>query len=80
MKQSDSNPVLLYKVQGENDEIMSEEDFVLALQTPFQAHMLQNCGHDKIICIDSTHGTNAYDFYLTTVLVVDEFGEGYPVA
>ena len=59
---------------------LHEEDFVLALQTPFQAHMLQNCGHDKIICIDSTHGTNAYDFYLTTVLVVDEFGEGYPVA
>lgn len=80
MKQSDSNPVLMYKAQGERDEIMSEEDFILALQTPFQAHMLQSCGHDKIICIDSTHGTNAYDFSLTTVVVVDEFGEGYPVA
>ena len=80
MKQSDNNPVLLYKIQGKSDEIMSEDDFVLALQTPFQAHMLQSCGHDKIVCINSTHGTNAYDFSLTTVVVVDEFGEGYPVA
>ena len=38
------------------------------------------CGHNKIICVDDTHGTNSYDFNLTTVLVVDEFGEGYPTA
>ena len=80
MKQSDNNPVLLYKAQGESDEILSTEDFVLALQTPYQAHMLETCGHDKVVCIDSTHGTNAYNFSLTTVLVVDEFGEGYPVS
>ena len=49
MKQSDNNPVLLYKIQGKSDEIMSEDDFVLALQTPFLAHMLQSCGHDKIV-------------------------------
>ena len=30
--------------------------------------------------MDSTHGTNAYDFNLMTVLVVDGFGEGIPVA
>ena len=27
-----------------------------------------------------THGTNSYDFNVTTILVVDEFGEGYPTA
>ena len=59
MKRSDNNPVLLYKAQGESDEILSEEDFVLALQTPFQSHMLQAYGHDKVVCIDLTHGTNA---------------------
>ena len=80
MKQSDNNPVLLYKPQGESHEVMSENDFILAFQTPFQAHILCSCGHDKIVCIDSTHGTNAYDFSLTTIVVVDEFGEGYPVA
>jgi len=42
--------------------------------------MLKTFGNDKVVCIDSTHGTNAYDFSLTTVIVVDELGEGYPVA
>jgi hypothetical protein len=30
--------------------------------------------------VDSTHGTNGYDFNLITVVIVDEYGEGYPVA
>ena len=29
-----------------------------------------------MICVDSTHKTNAYDFKLVTLLVVDEYGEG----
>ena len=33
----------------------------------------------NVICVDTTHGTNIYDFYLISVLVVDEFGEGMPV-
>ena len=30
--------------------------------------------------MDATHGTNAYRFHLITLLVVDDFGEGMPVA
>ena len=30
--------------------------------------------------MDGTHGTNIYDFKLLTVLVIDEYGEGIPVA
>ena len=30
--------------------------------------------------MDSTHGTNAYDYQLTTVMVIDEHGEGFPAA
>ncbi len=30
--------------------------------------------------MDSTHGTNSYDLYLTTVLVLDDYGEGVPLA
>ena len=41
--------------------------------------MLMKYG-DMCICMDSTHGTNAYDFNLITVLVMDGFGEGIPVA
>ena len=77
MRQSDNNSALLYKAQGEKDGNLAKNDFVLALQTPFQAYMLKTFGNDKVICIDSTHGTNAYDFALTTVIVVDELGEGY---
>ena len=41
--------------------------------------MLQKFGTKGIFC-DSTHGTNAYDFLLTTCFVVDEYGEGFPAA
>lgn len=32
------------------------------------------------ICIDTTHGTNMYDFQLLTVIVLDEYSEGIPAA
>lgn len=41
--------------------------------------MLKQFGSEKI-CIDSTHGTNEYDLHLTTIVVVDEFGNGFPCA
>ena len=31
------------------------------------------------VCMDSTHKTNAYDFFLTTLLIIDDYGEGIPV-
>ena len=34
----------------------------------------------NLICNDSNHGTNANGIFLITVLVVDEFGAGFPVA
>ena len=33
-----------------------------------------------MVCVDATQGTNAYEFKLITLLVVDEHGEGFPVA
>ena len=41
--------------------------------------MMKEFGN-HIICIDSTYKTTGYDFILVTVLVIDEFGEGYPTA
>ena len=40
---------------------------------------MMNYGH-KLICMDSTHGTNLYDFMLISILVIDDHGEGLPVA
>ena len=34
----------------------------------------------EVVCMDSTHGTNVYDFYLVTILDLDDYGEGVPVA
>ena len=79
----DESVVLLFKEQGveqRNDlNDFSVSDFALGIQTGFQKDMLIRFGKEAI-CIDSTHGTNIYDFYLITVLVLDDYKEGIPVA
>lgn len=40
--------------------------------------MLKEFGTNAV-CMDSTHGTNSYDFFLITLLVLDDLGEGVPV-
>ena len=35
--------------------------------------------HSKIVCIDSTHERNQYEFPLVTLVLVDEFNKGCPV-
>lgn len=80
LRSSDNfDPVLLFKQQGVEHDVLGTEDFLLCLQTEFQLEMIKEFGH-KVICVDTTHSTNMYDFLLITVLVVDEFGEGVPVA
>ena len=78
---SDYNPILLFKPQGQEDsnQTLAKEDFVLGIQTRFQLDTMKLFA-GKIVCLDSTHGTNHYDFKLVTVLVLDDFGEGIPVA
>lgn len=34
----------------------------------------------EAVCKESTHGTNVYNFNLIAIMVLDEFGEGMPVA
>ena len=83
MVKCDTNPVLLYKPQDQDTTqdcpSLGRNDFILVLQTPLQRDLLNTFGNN-IVCMDDTHGTNSYDFSLITVLVVDEFGEGCPVA
>ena len=83
MEKEERNPVIVYKPQGCPQSVesnnMCDDDFLICLQTPMQASMIKKFGHQRIICIDSTHGTNSYNFSLVTLVVVDEFGEGYPV-
>ncbi|KFM75120.1 hypothetical protein X975_17584, partial [Stegodyphus mimosarum] len=79
MSQMEFNPVLMYKRQGEKYANVNENDFMLAIMTEFQKKMLIEFGNDRI-CIDSTHGISAYGFELVTLLVVDKYEEGIPVA
>ncbi len=72
-KQKESNQILIYKPQGEViEEFPSfKDDFLLGIMTEGQQHLLEKYG-EKCIAIDSTHGTNNYDFQLTTIMIIDE--------
>ena len=68
---SPNNPVVLYKLQGEDpgdDSDLLKEDFMIIIQTPFQKNVAQKFA-SKGICIDSTHGTMGYDLLLTIVMI-----------
>jgi len=41
--------------------------------------MFLKFGKDKI-CIDGKHGLNSYNFQLYSLIVVDKYGNGFPVA
>lgn len=77
----DCDMVVLYKPQGVDDwgTDLQEKDFMLVLMTKYQEDLLTKFGTEKIL-IDSTHGTTEYDFQLTTLMTVDEFGAGIPGA
>ncbi|GFN97535.1 protein far-red elongated hypocotyl 3 [Plakobranchus ocellatus] len=79
LKKRLDNPVIFYKAQNSQHPYLKDEDFSLCLQTDFQRGMTIKYGH-KIIFTDSTHNTTHYDFYLTSILVLDDFEEGVPVA
>ena len=78
------NPILNFNLQGDSSfqEITGSltcDTFLLAFQTEYQCNAL-HCFGNKIICMDSTHGTNVYDFLLISIIVIDDHGEGLPVA
>ena len=62
----------------ESYEDLGKDDFAICIQTPFQRDVLVKFG-PEVICMEHTHGTNAYDFNLITVMVLDEYGERVPV-
>ncbi|GFQ75527.1 MULE domain-containing protein [Trichonephila clavata] len=58
---------------------MKAEDFLLVIMNASQKDMLKFYGNDTI-CLDFTHGINAYGFDLATLLVLDDKREGFPAA
>jgi len=74
------NPISYFN-QGQEDSKtnLSKDDFFLVIMTNFQSEMLLQFGNNKI-CIDGTHGLNSYSIQLYTLLVLDEYDNGVPVA
>ncbi|XP_055951534.1 uncharacterized protein LOC129987599 [Argiope bruennichi] len=79
MKIEKDNPVLFYKRQDDAHPTIQNKDFMLVLMTHFQKSIFYRLGADRI-CVDSTHSISNYNFELVTVLVIDEYEEGIPVA
>ena len=74
------NPVLIYKPQHKQSSehpSLPADAFVLAIQTHWQKEMYRRFS-TSVLCIDSTHSTNAYNFKLITCVVPDDFGKGMP--
>ena len=67
------NPVLLFKPQGpqENNKLISvsDDDFLLAIQTEFQKDAMLYFGK-KVILMDATHGTVAWSTPTTMVCTI----------
>ena len=72
------DPVLLYKPQHTTSPefvAIPRDVFILAIQTQWQKEVYGKHA-STILCMDSTHGTNAYQFKVITCIVPDEFGKG----
>ena len=54
--------------------------FILAIMRPSGVAMAAKYGHRRPLQMDATFGTNNLKFPLFTILVVDEHGQGIPVA
>ena len=67
------------KPQNSQHDLLQDDDFLLCVQTKFQREMMLKHG-SSIICVDSTHGTTHYDFFLLISLLGLDFQEAIPVA
>ncbi|GFR21782.1 MULE domain-containing protein [Trichonephila clavata] len=83
LRNREDSPVVLFKDQNIFDEDlypgMKAEDFLLVIMNASQKDMLKFYRNDTI-CLDFTHGMNAYGFDLATLLVLDDKREGFPAA
>ena len=82
MKEMEYNPILIFDNRGEeqdNCDDLAKNDLFLAIQIEYQHEMMIKYG-EEVACMDYTHGSNMYDFTLITVLVIDDYREGIPIA
>ncbi|XP_054263985.1 uncharacterized protein LOC128987253 [Macrosteles quadrilineatus] len=82
-KEKQNCVVKYYKKYGDEDPEFGfqSDDFCLVIITEDQENFLKQYGQ-TIICVDSSHGLGGSDrtIQLSTALIVDEYGEGIPIA
>lgn len=79
----DRSMVRFVKFPGAEDveNNLTADDFVLVIMSEAQIAALQQSYRQMSeIAMDSTHGTNSYDYQLTTIMIIDDHAEGFPVA
>lgn len=81
LEREEHNDILCFKHQRESSDHagIEKNDFLLGIQTKFQEDMFKRYAR-KLVSVDAMRGTNAYDFQLVTVPVVDDYDKGIPVA
>ena len=52
----------------QEQDSMADTPFVLGIQTPWQKDMCRQYGHDNVLAMDSTFGTNKYKVYTLPML------------
>jgi len=75
--------VRFIKFQGDADPVngLSVDDFVLIIISESQiSGMIEFCQPLHEVSMDSTHGISEYKYQLTTLMCIDEHGEGFPGA
>jgi hypothetical protein len=81
MLEHEKFPLLYHNPSGEKkpgDVLDISHIFQLAVCSDFQAAMLRNFG--DMVFMDAVHGTTKYGYFQLTLLVMDEYGNGCPVA
>ncbi|KAF0754169.1 SWIM-type domain-containing protein [Aphis craccivora] len=66
--ENSSNPIIMYKTQETENFPLDINNSMLVILTEIQIKVLKKFSSGKL-CIDSTHGTNQYNFNLTTIIV-----------
>ena len=72
------NPVLLHKpfgVKDENFPELPEDSFMLVIQTEHEKELFEKFS-SGVVCVDSTHNTNQYNYKLITLMIRDNHGQG----
>lgn len=76
------NDVLLYEKEGSlklSEMGLESDDFMLILMSDLQKEMFCKFG-GHIVCVQTIRNPSKYSFVLTTVMVLDEYCESFPVA